>query len=130
MSYATILVALNADRHVGQLIDVAIDLSQKFSSKLVGTSALARAPVMVAGDYAPMTELDVAEIKAQLERVGDLYRAAVPASLTAEFRSSLRFPTDNLLEEARCADLIIVQASTSWETVYRDIDVGAAILGA
>ena len=40
------------------------------------------------------------------------------------------FLTDNLLREARCADLIMMQASSRWESIYREINVGASILGA
>jgi nucleotide-binding universal stress UspA family protein len=40
------------------------------------------------------------------------------------------FPTDNLLREVRSADLIMMQASSRWESIYREINVGASILGA
>jgi hypothetical protein len=47
----------------------------------------------------------------------------------SEWRSAMGFPTDNLLREARCANLIMMQASSRWESIYREINVGASILG-
>jgi hypothetical protein len=48
MSYATLLVYVNADRVSKQLIGVAAGLADKFSAKLIGLSALAVIPPFVA----------------------------------------------------------------------------------
>ena len=44
MSYATLMVYVNADRVSKQLVSVAAGVADKFSAKLVGLSALAIMP--------------------------------------------------------------------------------------
>ena len=48
MSYATLLVYVNADHVSKQLVGVAAGLADKFSAKLIGLSALAVMPPFVA----------------------------------------------------------------------------------
>ena len=48
MSYATLMVYVNADRVSKQLVSLAAGLADKFSAKLVGLSALAIMPPVAA----------------------------------------------------------------------------------
>jgi hypothetical protein len=48
MSYATLLVYINADHVSKQLLGVAAGLADKFSAKLIGLSAIAVMPPVVA----------------------------------------------------------------------------------
>jgi nucleotide-binding universal stress UspA family protein len=134
MSYATIMVALNADRDIKQLTGVAAGLWEKFSAKLLGISALMiPPPPAVAGGYelpVSMSDIDIAQIEVRLEHTEKMFRAGILPAQANEWRSAMGFPTDNLLREARCADLIMMQASSPWESIYREINVGASILGA
>jgi nucleotide-binding universal stress UspA family protein len=132
MSYATLMVYLNADHASKQLVSVAAGLADKFSAKLIGLSALAvRPPVAAEGvvivDNA--TEFDIAQMKAKLKEAGDKFRAAAGERRQPEWRSFLEFPTETLITEARCADLIVVERNkASWD-IHRVADNGAAVLG-
>ena len=54
MSYATLLVYVNADHISKQLVSVAAGLADKFSAKLIGLSALGVIPPFVAqGMWSP-----------------------------------------------------------------------------
>ena len=68
-------------------------------------------------------------MKARLAEAGNKFRAAAGAGRQIEWRSALEFPTQTLISEARCADLIVVEKGKS-DDIYRTLDSGAAILGA
>ena len=48
MSYATLMVYVNADHVSKQFVSVAADVAKKFSANLIGLSALAFVPPFVA----------------------------------------------------------------------------------
>jgi nucleotide-binding universal stress UspA family protein len=132
MSYATLLVYVGADHPSKQLVGVAAGVADKFSARLVGLSALAVMPPfategVVIVDNA--TEFDIAKMKARLETAGNKFRSAAGSGREIEWRSAIEFPTQTLISEARCADLIVVQKA-KLEDIYRTLDTGAAILGA
>jgi len=132
MSYATLMVYLNVDQVSKQLVSVAAGLADKFSAKLIGLSALAIMPPVVAEGVVVVdnaTEFDIAKMTAKLEHAGNKFRAAAGADRQTEWRSFLEFPTEALITEARCADLIVVEKNkASWD-IHRVADNGSAILG-
>jgi nucleotide-binding universal stress UspA family protein len=133
MSYATLMVYVNVDRISKALVGVAVDLADKFAAKLIGLSALAIVPPVVAEgvvvvDHA--SELEVAQMKTTLAEAGDDFRAAAGTKIEAEWRSALEIPTDTLIREARCADLIIIEKSGRSINFYRAPDPGTAMMGA
>ena len=132
MSYATLMVYVNADRVSKQLVSVAAGIAEKFSAKLIGLSALAIMPPFVAPGVVIVdnaTEFDIAKMKATLAEAENKFRAAAGAGRQIEWRSALEFPTQTLISEARCADLIVVEKGKS-DNMYRTVDTGAAVLGA
>jgi nucleotide-binding universal stress UspA family protein len=131
MAYATLLLYVNADQVSKQLIGVASGLAGKFSAKLVGLSALAIIPPVVAPGVVIVdngTERDIEKMKATLADAGSQFEAAAGGRKN-EWRSAIEFPTQTLIREARCADLILVEKGRSGD-IYRTIDVATAILGA
>lgn len=134
MSYTTLLVYVNADRVPKQLIGVAAGLADKFSAKLIGLSALAIIPPFVAEGVVIVdnaSEFDIAKMKATLADAGSEFgSAAGGVDRKTEWRSAIEFPTQTLLSEARCADLIVIEKGKSAGDIHRNVDVGAAILGA
>jgi nucleotide-binding universal stress UspA family protein len=133
MSYATLMVYLNVERVSKQLIGVAAELAEKFSARLIGVSALAIMPPVAAEGFVIVdnaSEFDIAQMKAKLADAENKFRTAVGARLQIEWRAALELPTDTLIREARCADLILLERSRSSEDVYRVANAGAAILGA
>jgi nucleotide-binding universal stress UspA family protein len=132
MSYATLMVYVKVDHVSKQLISVAAGLADTFSAKLIGLSALAIIPPCAAEGVVIVdnaTEFDIAKIKATLAEAGKTFRAAAGADRQAEWRSAIEHPTQTLISEARCADLILIEKAKSAD-IHRSIDAGAAILGA
>jgi hypothetical protein len=133
MSYATLMVYLNVDRVSKQLIGVAAKLAEKFSAKLIGVSALGIRPPVAAEGFVIVdnaSEFDIAQMKAKLADAENKFRTTAGAGLQIEWRAALELPTDTLIGEARCADLILLERSRSSEDMYRVANAGAAILGA
>lgn len=133
MSYATLMVCVNVDHVSKTLVGVAAGLTDKFSAKLIGLSALAIAPPFVAEGVVIVdnaSESDVARAKTRLAEAEDKFRAAAGAGREVEWRSALEIPTDALISEARCADLILLEKSSRSIDLYKVADSGAAILGA
>ena len=133
MSYTTLLVYVTVDRVSKQLVGVAAGLADKFSARLIGLSALAIMPPFVAEGVVIVdnaSEFDTAQMKAKLADAGNEFGASVGAHRQTEWRSVLEFPTDTLVSEARCADLIVVGQNRFSGDLYRFADNGAAILGA
>lgn len=132
MSYVNLMAYVNADRVSGQFVRVAAGLADKFSARLIGLSALAIMPPLVAegiviADNA--TEFDIAKMKARLGEAKTEFQTAAGASRQIEWRSAIEFPTEALMDEARSADLIVVEKGKSGD-IYRTVNTGAAILGA
>jgi nucleotide-binding universal stress UspA family protein len=133
MSYATLMVYVNADHVSRQLVGVAAGLADKFSAKLIGLSALAIMPPFVAEGVVIVdnaSKFDIEMMKVKLEEAESKFRAAAGAERQIEWRSALEDPTETLIGEARCADLIVIEQNKSDGNLYRLPDLGAAILAA
>jgi nucleotide-binding universal stress UspA family protein len=133
MSYATLMVYVNVDRVSKALVSVGADLADKFSAKLIGLSALAIVPPVVAEgvvvvDHA--SEPEIAQMKKSLAEAGENFRAAAGAKRETEWRSALEIPTDTLIRQARCADLVIIGKSGRSIDFYKAPDPGMAIMEA
>jgi len=82
MSYATLMVYVNVDRVSKAIVGVAAELADKFSAKLIGLSALAIVPPVVAegvviADHG--SEFEIAQMKTMLVEARDKFRAAAGA---------------------------------------------------
>jgi nucleotide-binding universal stress UspA family protein len=133
MSFATLLVYVDADHVSQQFVGVAGGLADRFSARLIGLSALATLPPFVAEGVVIVdnaSEADVALMEAKLAETGEAFRAAAGAGRQTEWRSILGFPTETLIDEARCADLIVIEKSKTTTDIHRTIDNGAVILAA
>ena len=103
MSYATLMVYVNADRVSKQLVSVAAGIADKFSARLIGLSALAIMPPFVAEGVVIVdnaTEFDIAKMKARLAEDENKFRACAGAGRQIEWRSALEFPTQTLIERS------------------------------
>jgi nucleotide-binding universal stress UspA family protein len=133
MSYATLMVWVNVDHVSKQFVGVAAGLADKFAANLLGLSAVTIVPPFVAEGVVFIdnaTEFDVAKVKASLAEAGNKVQAAAGTGRQIEWRSVIEFPTETLISEARCADLVVIESGRSAGDMYRSADVGAAILGA
>jgi nucleotide-binding universal stress UspA family protein len=133
MSYATLMVYVNVDHVSKALVSVAADLADRFAAKLIGLSALAIVPPVVAEGVVIVnhaSEFEIAQMNRSLVEARDSFRAIAGAERETEWRSALEIPTDTLIREARCADLIIIEKSGRSIDFYRAPDSGTAIMGA
>ncbi|MEO6945071.1 MAG: hypothetical protein ABI150_00330 [Nitrobacter sp.] len=119
MSYATLLVYVNADHVSKPLVSVSVGLADNFWSKLIGLSALGVIPPFVAEGVVIVdnaTEADIALMEAKLGEAGDKFRAAAGTSRQTEWRSFVECPTEILISEVCCSDLIVVEKNkASWD---------------
>jgi nucleotide-binding universal stress UspA family protein len=132
MSYVNLMAYVNADHISKQFVGVTACVADKFSARLIGLSALAVIPPLVAEGVVVVdtaTEFDIAEMKAKLGAAKTDFQAAAGAGRQIEWRSIIGFPTETLIDEARSADLIIVEKGRSGD-IYRTVNTGAALLGA
>lgn len=133
MSYATLMVWINVDHVSKQFVAVAADVADKFAADLIGLSAAAIVPPYVAEGVVIVdnaAEFDIAQVKASLAEAGNKVKGAMGDARRIEWRSVIEYPTETLISEARCADLIVIESGRSAGDMYRSADVGAAILGA
>ncbi len=95
MSYAMLMVYVNVDHASKALVSVAVDLASKFSAKLIGLSALAAVPPVVAEgvvivDHA--SELEIAQMRKSLAGAGDKFRATAQPNARRSGDQRSKFP--------------------------------------
>ena len=133
MSYATLMVYVDADAVPEQRIRLATSLADKFNAALIGFSALAlRPPIGAEGVViAQVTETEIEEIRGKLtDKENWFLKLASAGHKKVEWRSALDYPTEALAREARSADLIVIGRSNESGDVYSSLDLGGAVLKA
>jgi nucleotide-binding universal stress UspA family protein len=129
MAYASFMVYVEADTRPEQRVRLAASLADRFSAALIGVSALAAPPPVVAGGMLIEGMIDVELMNATLAGQGEWFRAIAGGDRRAlEWRAVLDFPTEALAREARSADLVLVGREKEAGNAYRVLDPGAAIL--
>ena len=111
MSYAALMVYVDADGIPEQRVRIAADLAAKFDAALIGISARAVPPPFVAEGVIieEATEGDIKQMQAGLVKKGDWFRGVVGADRPdVEWRTALDFPAEALTRESRSADLVIL----------------------
>ena len=131
MSYAALMVYVDADGAPEQRVRLAARLAEKFNTTLIGFSALAIRPPLVAEGavITDVTEMEIKEIRAKLASKENWFRnVAVAEHRKLEWRSALDFPAEALAREARCADLVVIGRSTGPWNAHSSLDLGGAVL--
>jgi nucleotide-binding universal stress UspA family protein len=131
MSYASLMVYVEADETPDQSVRLAASLADKFAATLIGLSALAIPPPVVAAGMLMEgpTEVDIEMMKAKLVEKGNWFRSIAGADQRkVEWRSVLDFPNQALAREARSADLIVIGRMKAPGGAYNSLDPGGAIL--
>jgi nucleotide-binding universal stress UspA family protein len=111
MSYAALMVYVDADGTPEQRVRIAADLAAKFDAALIGITARAVPPPFVAEGVIieEATEGDIKQMQAELVKKGDWFRGVVGADRpNVEWRTALDFPAEALTRESRAADLVIL----------------------
>jgi nucleotide-binding universal stress UspA family protein len=131
MSYASIMVYVEADATPEPRVRLAASLADKFAASLIGVSALTVPPPMVADGVvmsAP-SETDIDLMRATLADKGIWFRGIAGGDQRRlEWRAMLDFPIEVVSREARSADLVIIAREKAPGSAYRALDPGAAIL--
>jgi nucleotide-binding universal stress UspA family protein len=131
MSYAALLVYVDADGRPEQRVRIATSLADKFNATLVGLSALPIPPPVVANGVVMLgpTEDDIKAMSAKLADQGNWFRSIAAADhRKLEWRPLLEFPADALAREARSADLVVIGRKGGPLGAYSSLDPGEAIL--
>jgi len=118
MSYATLLVPVEADPEVDGRLSLAIDLANQFDAKLIGVGAELWRTWAVGGEFdggyaaAEMYTAEAALIEADLQRAKAKFEAAGAAVRQgSDWRSAIQFPILEVAAEARAADLVVTSPS-------------------
>jgi nucleotide-binding universal stress UspA family protein len=131
MPYAALIAYVEADSMPEQRVRLAASLADRFAAKLIGLSALAIPPPVVADGMvmAESTDVDIQLMRADLAEKGNWFRSIAGADRRQlEWRSVLDLPIEALSREARSADLVIIGQVKASRSAYRALDPGAAIL--
>jgi nucleotide-binding universal stress UspA family protein len=131
MSYASVMIYIEADAAPEQRVRIAADLADKFNSTLIGLSALAL-PRPVVADGVVMTDVTDADyelLRARLAEREKWFRSIVGSDpRRIEWRALQDLPNDTVAREARCADLVVIGRTKAQGSLYRTLDPGGAIL--
>lgn len=118
MSYATLLVPVEADPEIDGRLSLAIDLANQFDAKLIGVGAELWRIWVAGGEFdggyaaAEMYTAEAALIEADLQRAKAKFEAASAAVRQgSDWRSAIQFPILQVAAEARAADLVVTSPS-------------------
>jgi hypothetical protein len=131
MSYASVMVYVEADVTPEQRVRLAANLADRFGARLLGLSALAIPSPTVADGMviSAANEVDIKLMEATLANKGEWFlRTSGNGSRKPEWRAALDFPVEALAREARSADLIVISQTQGSGGRYRSLDAGSAIL--
>lgn len=131
MSYAAIMVYVEADATPEDRVRLAATLAGKFNSMLIGLSALTLPPPIAADGMLldGPTSMDIDLIKAKLADRGKWFDSVAGGdSQRIEWRSSLDLPIEAMARAARSADLVVIGQATATGGAYRALDPGEAVL--
>ena len=131
MSYAALMVYVEADGTPEDRVRVSASLADKFNAVLIGLSALAiRPPLVAEGDVVEhVVEADLKEITTKLARQASWFRRIVDSDhRKREWRPVFEFPNDALAREARAADLVVIGRTAGPGDQYSSLNPGEAIL--
>src|ERR1700755_1537680 len=111
MTYATVMVCLGPDKSNDARLKVAGELAERFEAAIVGIAAAQFVPPMyfTDGDFAQgLIDQGEASIRKRLAELEDQFRGAVRhRSKHVEWRAVMDFPARFILQEARCAAIIV-----------------------
>ena len=133
MSYAAMMVHLDADRDSEQRVQLALDLADRFEASLIGIAGLALRPALLAGSVVVFSEpnpCDLRQMTAAFEEMGKKFLIQGRDLKHVEWRSALEPPSELLAREARAADLVIVGARHADGNRHDFFDPGVVLLRA
>jgi nucleotide-binding universal stress UspA family protein len=131
MSYAVLMVYVEADSKPEHLVRLAASLADKFNATLIGLSATPIHPPFLIESVViwQASPSDIAELTAAHTAKEEWFRNTAGSDhRKLEWRGVLDFPTDSLVREARSADLVVIGQTSGQKDGYRTFDTGEALL--
>jgi nucleotide-binding universal stress UspA family protein len=111
MTFATVMVCLGFDKPNEVRLQIAGELAERFEAGIVGVAAAQFVPPLYFADGAlaqGLIDQEEAAIRDRLAELEDQFRDAVRhRSKRIEWRSTMDFPARFILQESRCADIIV-----------------------
>jgi nucleotide-binding universal stress UspA family protein len=118
MTYATLLVPVEADPESDGRLSLAIDLANQFDAKLIGVGAELGRTWALGGAFdggyaaAAIYTAETAVVDEDLQRAKAKFHAASTAVRQgSDWRSAIQFPLVEVAAEARAADLVVTSPS-------------------
>jgi nucleotide-binding universal stress UspA family protein len=131
MSFATLMVHVDPERTNAQIVRIEAQLADRFNARLIGVSALPiRLPVVANGMVVDtVSEAEITQMTSRLQEKESWFRQTVGnARQVIDWRSELDFPTEFLVSQARCADLVVVNPNRGFLGAYNSLDTAGVIL--
>jgi len=111
MTYATVMVSMALDQPNEARLQVAGELAERFEASIIGVAAAQFAPPLYFTDGAQAQNLidqGEASVKKRLGELEAQFRAVTAnRGGHAEWRSAMDFPARYIVQQARCADLVV-----------------------
>jgi len=130
VSYASLLVYVDADDEPERRVRLCAGLADKFNATLIGISATLCPPMMV--ERVAFQRTEDAEIKALTKKFADKgqwFRQSAGAShRNLTWRTAFDFPAIALARAARSADLVVIGRSAGCGDPYTSLDPGDVLL--
>lgn len=133
MSYATVMVYVEADSRPESRVRLAAVLADRFRATLIGLTAEAERLPLAAGDAITeeLVEIESEATRTKLTDKEEWFRRIAGAEhRKLEWRPMFEFPIEALTREARGADLVVIGQRQGPGDAYNTLDPGAAILRA
>ena len=132
MEIRSILVNFDIGAFSPALMATAATLATRFDAELVGFAGGEPSAAFLGADNgvvaAEAFEQERAAIEASLQVIEEQFKTGVPGNIRTQWRGMIVHPNRGLEGLARCADLVIVDASLAHETSTRRIDAGDLVL--
>ncbi|TPQ31779.1 universal stress protein UspA [Bradyrhizobium guangdongense] len=111
MSYATVMVSLAVNQANEARLQVAGELAERFEAAVIGVAAAQYAPPLYFADGAAAQRVideGEASVKQRLADLETQFRGATRnRGGHVEWRGAVDFPVRHILQQARCADIIV-----------------------
>lgn len=135
MTYATLMVNLEAGGSNGCLLQVAADLAERCRGGIVGITACKPMPILYASySIGSLIEEDQASILEDVRQAEAEFRRVIGSRVEIlGWRSSVGLPelADVVAQQARCADLVLTAGlGDSSRDATRQVDLGALVMQA
>jgi nucleotide-binding universal stress UspA family protein len=131
MSYAALMVYIDAGSMPEHRVRLAASLAGKFNSTLIGLSAVPIHPPFLIESVViwQATPADIEEMMSALAAKGEWFRSTAGGdSRKLEWRPIMDYPSDSLAREARSADLVIIGQTSGAEGDYAALDPAEALI--